>query len=172
MPQDSLSSLTAGIGNAQQLVMVCVDVTGAGNDALVRFNPTYARIVQPILSPFQHVNMSLDGGFHVFQYSTNEALTWNIEFQNLPSFDGSTDARELSMGMLDLRSFIRYSLNYHASTCVIYSPDGFIEPSMKYLGGIETLAEADAGQRNTAQRAQRWAGIISFGRTLPWTYSG
>lgn len=168
MAQDSLSSTTQRIGNAGQLVLTCLDTTGGGNNTVVTFSPAYARIVQPIFAPFQRVNMSVEGGFHVFQYSSNEALTWSIEFFNLPSFDALGDPRELSQGYLSLLSFVRYTLGYHASTCQILSPDGFIEPSMRLLGGWETFAEADAGQKNTAQRAQRWAGILSFGRTLPF----
>ena len=168
MAQDSLSSTTQGIGNPGSLVLTCFDAMGGGNNVVLSFSPVYARIVNPQPAPHQHLNVSVEGGFHVFQYSVNESLTWNIEFNNLPSIDGLDDPRELSQGYLSLLSFIRITLNYHASTCQVLSPDGYLEPSMKYLGGIDSLAEADAGQRNTAQRAQRWAGVISFGRTLPW----
>ena len=165
MAQDSLSSTTQGIGNPGFLEMRCLDSTGAGNDAVVLFNPTYARVVNPQYAAFQHVNISVNGSVHIFEYSSNENLSWPVEFQNLPSTNLLTDPRELSMGYLDLLSFIRYSTNYAQSTFVVTSPDGYIE-TMRYMNGIDTMAESDAGQRNTAQRAQRWAGVLNFLRVL------
>lgn len=165
MAQDSLSSTTQSIGNAGPLSLTCLDATGGGNNVVVQFNATYARIVTPQYAAFQHVNRSLEGGYHIFRYSTNESLFWPIEFANLPSLNLLTDPREQSMGVLDLLSFIRVTLDYSASTCIAVSPDGYIE-TVRYLDGITSLAEADAGQRNTAQRALRWAGTINFTRVI------
>lgn len=165
MAQDSLSSTTQSIGNPGVLEMRCLDNTGAGNDVVVTFNPTYARLVQPQYSPFQHTNVAVNGSWFVFQYSSNENLFWPLEFQNLPSLNLLADPREMSMGYLDLLSYVRVTLNYHASTFICTSPDGYIE-TLRYAGGLESLAESDAGQRNTAQRSQRWAGTINCVRVL------
>lgn len=165
MPQDSLSSTTQSIGNVGLTILTCQDNAGTGADVTIQLNPTYARMVNPQYAPRQHVNVSLEGGWHIFQYSGNEPLIWPMEIMNLPSFDLLGDPREQSQGYLTLLSFIRYTLNYHQSTCIITNADGFIE-TMRYAGGIDSLAEADRGQGNTAQRAQRWAGTLTWVRVL------
>ncbi len=163
MPQDSLSSTTQNIGNAGPLRLTCLDKSGAGNDIQIAFNPAYAKITVNAFAPIQHVNRALNGSLWVFSLSVNEPLTWNLAFQDIPSFDALTDAREQTQGYLSLLSFIRYTLEYHVSTAVIESPDGFIE-TMRLIGGIESLEEA--GQQTRAQRAQRWGGTVTFTRAF------
>ena len=163
MPQDSLSSTTQSIGNAGLLTMVCLDSTGGGNNIELQFNPTYARITNFQYAPFQHVNMSAEGRIHTFQYSENEALTWNIFFQDLPSFSLRNDPREQSDGVIALLDFIRYTLGYHASTTIVTSPDGYIE-TMRYMDGVASFIEYEGSNR--AQRAQRWAGTLTMARVL------
>lgn len=166
MPQESLSSTTQSIGNAGPLRLTNIDSTGAGQNIQIYFNPTYAKITTNAFAPIQHVNRALNGGLWVFTLSTNEALTWNIVLQDLPSFDALTDPREETYGYLSLLSYIRYTLEYSVSATQIESPDGFIE-TMRLVDGAGIASLEEAGQGTRAQRAQRWGGQLVFTRVFP-----
>ena len=165
MPQESTSSTTQSIGNTGPLRLTCLDAGGGGNNVQIYFNPTYAKITANAYTPIQHVNRALNGGLWIFQLSTNEPLTWTIQFQDIPSFDALTDPRELTYGYISLLSYIRYTLEYHVSTTLIESPDGFIE-TMRLAEGAGIASLEEAGQQTRAQRAQRWGGSLAFTRNF------
>lgn len=162
MPQDSLSSPTQMIGNPGPLILTCA----ASNDALpsvsVSFHNALCRMTQPQYAPVQHVNIAANFSVHVFQIAASEQLVLPMQFQDLPWSDSPTDLREITDGYISLLSFIRYTLNYHVSTCAITTPDGQIEPLCRYMGGIDSFIEAEG----RSQRAHRWTGNLIFWRVI------
>lgn len=159
MPQAWGSATTQSVGNPGFLILTCFE-SATGNSVSVSFNPTLCKMVQPQFGPLQKVNVAVGGQFHIFQLSDNEPLVFPVEFMDLP-WNSSDQNPEPTQGYADLLSFVRYTLNYWASTCQITTPDGMVE-TVRYNGGIDTFREAEG----RSQRAQRWTGNIQFVRVL------
>ncbi len=161
MPQDSLSATTQSIGNPGYCVLSWYDPSGTGATVSVSFTPAYVRITQLEYAPFQKINVAVNGKLHVYQLAGNENLVIPTIWHDLSFFDGTTDPRgNYTQGLQSLLSFVRTTLNYYQNSCVLMTPDGFLE-HVNYFGGLETFQEASDGQ-NQSPRAQRWAGQISW----------
>ena len=168
MATPSLSAPGQGVGFAGYCVLSYQDPTGLNNVA-VSFLPTLVRMTQPQYASLQKVNMAINGTVHIFQFATQEPLTWPLDFQDLPYNEQFTPGGggpvggigRPTNGYLDLLSFVRTTLNYSEKTLTIQTPDGQIE-TVRYLRGIEQFQEA-AGQ---TQRAQFWTGQLVFTRVI------
>src|ERR1043166_2960796 len=160
MPQESLSSTTQSIGNAGPLILAYSDTTGATAPVSVSFIPTLAKMVNPKPGPLQRVNLAVGGQIHVFQFSPNESLQWDLVFTDIPYYDNDPRIPR-SQGFQSLQRFIRYTLNYHTNVCTVTTPDGFIE-TMQYIGGLESFQEA----LGHTEKVTYWTGQLSFLRVI------
>ncbi len=162
MPQSSLSSTLQFIGSPGPLILSC-PASNVGEPAVsVSFHNGLCRMTQPQYAPAQHVNIAANFSIHVFQLATSEQLVLPIKFLDLPWDDSPTDPREITDGYASLLSFVRYTLNYHASTFSVTTPDGMVEPVCRYMGGIEGFVEAEG----RSERAQRWSGDLLIWRVV------
>ena len=160
MAQESGSATTQSVRAAGQLILSFpANASSDQATATVSFSPALASITQPIFAPIQRVHVADNGTLHVFQLSTNEELTWRVDFEDLPWEDETTPGQ--TSGYRSLRRFVRTTLNYAEQLVTITSPDGDIE-TMRCLGGIETFEEASgrSGHR------ERWTGQLTFRRQL------
>ena len=162
MPQSSLSSTIQMIGNPGPLIFSCAGSNPGLPVVSVSFHNTLSKIVQPQYAPVQHVNVAVNFSLHIFQLSPAEQLVFPVQFLDLPWDDTPADPRELTDGYRSLLSFIRWTLNYHASTFSVTTPDGQVEPTCRYMGGIESFVEAEG----RSQRAQRWTGNLTLWRVI------
>ena len=160
MPQAFGSAANQSVGAAGYCILKCYTSNDIAQFVSVSFVNTLAKVVQFQFSPIQKVNVAVNGSIHVFQLTDNEPLTIPIEFSDLP-YDTSTRSPVATDGYAELLSFVRYTLNYHASTCELTTPDGEVE-TVRYLGGIESFREAEG----RAQKIMRWTGQIQFTRVL------
>lgn len=159
MPQEPVSSITQSIGAPGYFVLSYA--SGPGTSVSVSFTPAYVRCPQFEFSPFQKINLSVNGTLHVFELANNESLILPTIWHDVPFQDGTTDPRgNYTQGLKSLLSFIRYTLSYYMNSCTIMTPDGQIE-HVNYYGGCETFQEASDGQ-NMSPKAGRWAGSISW----------
>lgn len=163
MPQASLSSTTQSIGNPGPLIFTCYASNTNMPSVSVSFHNALCYMTQPQYAPGQHVNIAANFSVSVFQVTTSEQLVMPIHFQDLPWADTPSDPREQTDGYGSLLSFIRYTLNYYASTFQVTTPDGQIEPLCRYMGGIDSFIEAEG----RSQRAQRWTGNLTIWRVIP-----
>lgn len=162
MPQLSLSATTQIIGNPGPLIFTCPGSNPGDASVSVSFSPALCRMTQPQYAPAQHVNIAANYSIHVFQLATSEQLILPIQFLDLPWADTGDDPREPTDGFISLLSFVRWTLNYHASTFSVTTPDGQIEAVCRYMGGIESFTEAEG----RSQRAQRWTGNLLIWRVI------
>ena len=162
MATPSQSSVTQSIGNPGPLILTCYASNVAIPSVSVSFHNALCYMTQPQYAPVQHVNIAVNFSVHVFQVATTEQLVLPVHFQDLPWDDSPNDPREQTDGYMSLLSFIRYTLNYHASTFAVTTPDGQIEPVCRYMGGVESFVEAEG----RSQRAQRWTGNLTFWRVI------
>jgi hypothetical protein len=160
--QNFLSVAGQAVGSPGYCVLSWADPQGR-LDASISFLPTLVTITQHQFAPLQKVNMSINGTIHIFQYGTQELLTWDMQCHDLP-YDQTTASRlgHSTDAFIDLLSFVRTTLNYSQEMLTVQHPDGMVE-QMRYTGGIADFQEAQ-GQ---AQRAQFWTGHLTFQRVIP-----
>jgi len=161
MATPSGSATDRSVGNAGLLTLSYIDTTGAGNNISVSFVPTLVRMTNPQYSPFQHVNVAVNGSVHIFQLATTEQLAMPVVFTDLPWDSTNIPSSVLTNGFNDLQSFIRYTLNYHENTCILTTPDGQIE-TVRYMNGMDGFQEA-TGNTN---KVRFWTGTLTFWRVI------
>src|SRR5262245_63992660 len=106
MATPSEQSPTQGVGFPGYCVLSWLNVTDYTHVS-VSFLPTLVRLVQPQYAPLQKVNVSINGTVHIFQYGTQELLTWPLEFRDLPwDVQASRNLGKATDGFADLVSFI------------------------------------------------------------------
>src|SRR5262245_36409351 len=118
MPQAFGSAPGVGIGNAGPLVLKCFASNDTSQWVSVSFIPTYVKCVQFEFGAIQKLNVAVNGSIHIFQLTDNEPVTYPVEFMDIP-YNTSTPEPIPTDGYQELLSFIRYTLNYHASTAQI-----------------------------------------------------
>ena len=161
MAQAFVSVAGQAVGSPGYCVLSWSDPLGRQNVS-VSFLPTLTRITQHQFAPLQKVNVSINGTIHIFQYGTQELLTWQLQCIDMP-YDQTTGSRlgHPTDTFTDLLSFVRTTLNYSEQPLTVLTPDGLVE-QMRYLGGIESFQEA-TGQ---TQRAQFWTGTLTLQRLI------
>ena len=158
MAQSFVSSSIQSVGNPGFCIFQFIDPTTSPYvvTSSVSFSNAKAVIYQPMFAPIQRVNLSESGQTFIFQLSTNEELTFDVQFQELPYDDSPV---EQSQGFATLRDFVRFNLNYSQFGVIVTAPDGFIE-TCRYIKGLESFQEA----KGQSQKRQRWAGTMTFRR--------
>ncbi len=165
MAQDSGSAANQSIGNPGPCIFQYPDPSGNGIVTSVSFHPAYVQHVSRMYSPFQKVNLAVNGAMHVFQLANGEQFEIVLEVHDLPMFDAANPV-EPTQGLQSLLSFIRYTINYHAKEFTLITPDGLVE-QVRYVNGCDSLKEAEFGNTNISKKAQRWAGQFVFLRAQP-----
>src|SRR3990167_1036240 len=161
MAQDFGSAASGqSVGNPGWCVLRWDADDGTGTTVSVSFSPVFARSLDYQLSPIQRVNAAVNGSVHVLQLCGAEIFNLPIEFVNLP-WDDSDPTLQAGQGFASLMSFIRYTINYHAETFSLTTPDGVVE-TVRYLGGLDVFREAQ-GQ---TQKHNRWDGQLLLTRVI------
>jgi hypothetical protein len=162
MPSNLLSASTQGIGNPGYCVLSFTGTSPSIPNYSVSFIPTICHVVNIQYAPIQKINMAVGGQVHVWQPSTAEPISFPVAFDGLPwNQDIFSSTGRATDGYQDLLSFVRYTLNYHANTFTLMTPDGQIE-TCRYIKGIETFTEA----QGISPKQRFYSGQLDFIRVI------
>lgn len=160
MATSSLSATDRSVGAAGYMTFSYIPTSAGDSSVSVSFSPAFVRMTNPQYSPFQHVNVAVNGAVHIFQLATTEQLAMPLQFTDLP-WDVTAAPDDSGDGFLALQNFVRYTLNYHEKTFLMTTPDGQIE-TCRYMNGLDSFQEA-TGNTN---KVQFWTGALTVWRVI------